>query len=92
MNITINGQPKQIEGPLTVAALLDALQLDGNRVAIELNRNVLRKEQFAAINLHTAAEGDHLATLRQHQRQNWNLHSSNQSVTKHLLRTRILDD
>jgi thiamine biosynthesis protein ThiS len=61
MNITINGQPKQIEGPLTVATLLDALQLDGNRVAIELNRSVLRNEQFAAINLH---DGDELEIVQ----------------------------
>jgi thiamine biosynthesis protein ThiS len=51
MNITINGRPKQFEGPLTVSSLLEALQLDGNRVAIELNREVLLKERFAATNL-----------------------------------------
>jgi thiamine biosynthesis protein ThiS len=61
MNITINGKPKQVAGVLTVGALLDALQLDGNRVAVELNRNVLRKEQFAAINLHN---GDALEVVQ----------------------------
>ncbi len=51
MNITINGQPKQFKAPLTVSALLDALQLDGDRVAVELNCNVLLKEQFDATSL-----------------------------------------
>ena len=51
MNIAINGQPKQFDAPLTVAALLEALQLDAERVAVELNREVLLKERFAATNL-----------------------------------------
>ncbi|WP_432823885.1 sulfur carrier protein ThiS [Trichloromonas sp.] len=51
MKITVNGKPKQLDAPITVSALLEALQLDGNRVAIELNRNVLLKEQFAATSL-----------------------------------------
>jgi thiamine biosynthesis protein ThiS len=51
MNITINGKPKQFDAPLTVSTLIDLLQLDAERVAMELNRTVLLKEQFAATNL-----------------------------------------
>ncbi len=51
MNITINGQPKQFSAALTVSALLETLQLDSKRVAIELNSKVLLLEQFDASRL-----------------------------------------
>jgi len=51
MNITVNGQPKRLDAPLTVAGLLETLQLDAGRVAVELNREVLLKERFAETNL-----------------------------------------
>ncbi len=51
MNLTINGQARQIDGPLTVTGLLNILQLDENRVAVEHNREVLLKADFAAVKL-----------------------------------------
>ncbi len=61
MNITINGKPKQFESPLSISGLLDVLQLDGNRVAIELNHKVLLKEQFDTTSLQ---DGDALEIVQ----------------------------
>ncbi len=61
MNLTINGQARQIDGPLTVAGLLNILQLDENRVAVEHNREVLLKADFAGVNLH---DGDNLEIVQ----------------------------
>jgi thiamine biosynthesis protein ThiS len=46
MTITVNGKPKEINGTITVAALLESLQLDVARVAIELNREILPRAAF----------------------------------------------
>ena len=48
MNITLNGKPRSLDNVSTVAALLDSLSLDPNRVAVEHNRVVLLMGNFAA--------------------------------------------
>ena len=48
MNITLNGKPRSLDNVSTVAALLDSLNLDPNRVAVEHNRVVLLMGDFAA--------------------------------------------
>ena len=48
MNITLNGKSRLLDNIPTVAALLDSLRLDKNRVAVEHNRVVLLKGDFAA--------------------------------------------
>jgi thiamine biosynthesis protein ThiS len=47
MTITVNGKPKEIDAPTTVAALLESLKLDAARVAVELNREILPRAEFA---------------------------------------------
>jgi sulfur carrier protein len=47
MNITLNGKARHLDNIPTVAALLDSLRLDENRVAVEHNHIVLLKERFA---------------------------------------------
>jgi thiamine biosynthesis protein ThiS len=47
MTITVNGKPKEIDAPTTVAALLESLKLDAARVALELNREILPRAEFA---------------------------------------------
>ena len=61
MNLTINGATRRIDGPLTVSSLLDTLRLDANRVAIEYNREVLLKADFAVVELH---DGDCLEIVQ----------------------------
>ncbi len=61
MNLTINGQTRQIDGPLTVTGLLNILQLDENRVAVEHNREVLLKADFPGVKLN---DGDTLEIVQ----------------------------
>ena len=46
MQITLNGEPHALSGELTVTALLDHLQIDPRRVAVELNLTVLKRATF----------------------------------------------
>ena len=46
MTIFINGEARELDDGLTVAAMLDALELPKQRVAIELNRRVVRKQEW----------------------------------------------
>lgn len=49
MKIRLNGEPFAVDGPLTVAALLDQLEIDARRVAVEHNLVVLKRTAFDAI-------------------------------------------
>ncbi len=53
--ITVNGEPRRISGPATVADLLAQLQLDPRTVVVELNRHIVRRVQLTQTQL---AEGD----------------------------------
>ncbi len=46
MTITINGEPREIPDGLDVAALLDHLGVRRDRVAIELNRDILPRAKW----------------------------------------------
>ena len=46
MTIFINGEARELGDGLTIAAMLDALELPKQRVAIELNRRVVRKQEW----------------------------------------------
>jgi len=55
MIITLNGDPHDVPGPLTVSDLLSHLQIDSRRVAVELNLVVLKRHAFETT---TINEGD----------------------------------
>jgi thiamine biosynthesis protein ThiS len=55
MHIRLNGDPYEIPGPLSVSALLDQLEIDARRVAVELNMLVVRK---AAYDTSVITDGD----------------------------------
>jgi len=55
MTIKLNGDPHEIQGPLSISALLDQLAIDGRRVAVELNLAVVKK---AAYDSSVIKEGD----------------------------------
>ena len=58
MNITINGNAKQLDSEnMTIAALVVTLNLAGKRLAIEKNGEIVPRSQFDAVNLQ---EGDML--------------------------------
>ena len=57
MFITLNGEPYEIEQPLTVSDLLARLSIDPRRVAVEHNLEILRRHAFADTFVH---EGDRI--------------------------------
>lgn len=61
MNITVNGKTHQVEDTTTISQLLDTLNLDQTRVAIERNFKVVTKDEYANTPL---AEGDTLEIVQ----------------------------
>ena len=55
MTITLNGDPYELAGPITVSELLVRLDIDARRVAVEHNLLVLKKNAFETT---TIGEGD----------------------------------
>jgi thiamine biosynthesis protein ThiS len=47
VTIRLNGDPYELAGPISVSALLAALDVDARRVAVELNLVVLKRSAFA---------------------------------------------
>ena len=60
ISITVNGEPRRLPVPATVASLLAVLDLDGKRVAVERNLAIVPKSAYAAQPL---AEGDALEVV-----------------------------
>jgi thiamine biosynthesis protein ThiS len=46
VNITLNGDPLDVPGPVSVAALLERLAIDARRVAVEHNLVILKRAAF----------------------------------------------
>jgi len=46
MQLTINGQQRNFVAPLTISQLLQQLNLEPQRVVIELNKNILTAETY----------------------------------------------
>jgi thiamine biosynthesis protein ThiS len=57
MQIHVNGNLRECPGPLTVTELITSLGMKSDRVAVELNRDILPRDRWAATQL---AEGDQL--------------------------------
>ena len=55
LTITLNGDPFDLSGPVTVAELLASLDIDARRVAVEHNLVVIKRAAFEATLLN---EGD----------------------------------
>jgi thiamine biosynthesis protein ThiS len=49
--IILNGEPRRVPGPSSVAALLDHLRLDPRTVVVELNRQIVRRPQLESTSL-----------------------------------------
>jgi sulfur carrier protein len=47
MNVTINGEARNLEPDTSLLTLLGLLELEGKRLAIEVNRNIVPRSQFA---------------------------------------------
>ena len=46
MTITLNGDRHELQAPLSVSALLERLEIDARRVAVELNLAVVKKAAY----------------------------------------------
>ena len=46
LTITLNGEPYQLDGPVSVSTLLAMLAIDSRRVAVEHNLVVVRRAVF----------------------------------------------
>lgn len=55
MKIVLNGDPFELAGPRSVSALLNELEIDARRVAVEHNLIVLKRTAFETTEVH---EGD----------------------------------
>jgi sulfur carrier protein len=55
--LTINGEARRFEAGLTVAELIERLELTGKRVALERNGEIVPRGSFAT---HRLADGDRL--------------------------------
>lgn len=55
MRITVNGKPEELDRPLTLADLVREHDLTPERVAVEVNRELVRRADFGRTSL---AEGD----------------------------------
>ncbi len=51
IEITVNGEPRSVPEGSTVSSLLESLELPADRVAVEFNREILRKDRWASTRL-----------------------------------------
>jgi thiamine biosynthesis protein ThiS len=57
MQIILNGQPREVADRCTIATLLDDIQMERRGIAVELNLEVVPRQQHAE---RTLCEGDRL--------------------------------
>ena len=57
MKLIINGEGKNFSSPLSLSSLIEQLGMKQDRVAVELNLNIVPRERWAETNL---ADGDRL--------------------------------
>jgi sulfur carrier protein len=55
MEAIVNGEPRSIRAGTTVADLLAELGLGGRRIAVEINRDIVPKSEYAT---RTISDGD----------------------------------
>lgn len=51
MTVVVNGEPRKLIGPATVADLLARLGLDPRMVVVELNREIIRRPRVGEVSL-----------------------------------------
>ena len=49
MHITLNGEPFEIDQPMSVVALLEKLDIDARRVAVEHNLTIIKRQRFPEV-------------------------------------------
>ena len=56
MRVTVNGEPQDLNEGLTVGQLVEQLRLNGRRIAVEINRDILARDEYAVRALRTGDE------------------------------------
>ncbi len=56
VTITLNGDKHELPAPISVSALLDTLDIDARRVAVELNLAVVKKVAYDSSVVHDGDE------------------------------------
>jgi thiamine biosynthesis protein ThiS len=56
MHVTLNGEPTELPGPMTIAALLERLGIDGRMVAVEYNLTIVKRARYAETMIEPGAE------------------------------------
>lgn len=60
MKITLNGEKREVRGDITVLGLLEILNIQHQRVAVELNEVIVKKDTYGAT---TINDGDALEVV-----------------------------
>ena len=61
MTITLNGDPFQLAGPLTIAALLAQLDLDPRQLAVEHNLVIVKRAVYDSV---VISDGDAVEVVK----------------------------
>ena len=61
MHITLNGEPRDVPGGLSLPALIESLHLAGKRLAVERNGEIVPRSRYADTPL---AEGDRIEIVQ----------------------------
>lgn len=61
LNLTINGEPRTVPGPMTVAGLLAELGFVAGKVAVERNLEIVPRSTYAAVAIE---DGDRFEIVR----------------------------
>jgi sulfur carrier protein len=56
IGIVLNGEPRRVPDALNVAGLLKYLEIDGQKVAVELNREIVRKPEWESAEVREGAQ------------------------------------
>ena len=60
MRVLINGEERELSKSITLTDLVESLELSTQRVAIELNRTVIRKKDWAGTSVN---DGDRIEVV-----------------------------
>jgi len=61
MKIIVNGQAKNISEGIVLSSLLDDLKIDRERIAVEINLEIIKKDRYDSLKL---VEGDRIEILQ----------------------------
>ena len=61
ITIQLNGKPRELQPDCTVAQLLEQLGLHQKRVAVEVNREILKRDAYGE---HRIDDGDEIEVLQ----------------------------